>query len=264
MRAHDSAKTAAHTPTQGYRCECGVPHPASAVYRAATRPRVVGAIFLEETLPRSARRGCCGGGLAVDASAEGALVRQLSQAHSERACGADPTGTPRWQPPDPDEEGLLASPFFPDAPHGRQGQRRPSQASPRSTGMPFGLLEATPPASEPSLDNSSAREVSPAVLEAPSHHGQSFPRVLIQVIAAYCAIGGFASANGQMFVLIVSIPASSGGFGLGPATIGLLQNVAAVGLLLTQCLLYAPSTRRFGYFYTFYAEAEDSGSRGAP
>ena len=24
MRAHDSAKTAAHTPTQGYRCECGV------------------------------------------------------------------------------------------------------------------------------------------------------------------------------------------------------------------------------------------------
>ncbi|CAK0911075.1 unnamed protein product, partial [Prorocentrum cordatum] len=159
---------------------------------------------------------------------QGALVRQLSQAHSERACGADPTGTPRWQPPDPDEEGLLASPFFPDAPHGRQGQRRPSQASPRSTGMPFGLLEATPPASEPSLDNSSAREVSPAVLEAPSHHGQSFPRVLIQVIAAYCAIGGFASANGQMFVLIVSIPASSGGFGLGPATIGLLQNVAAV------------------------------------
>ncbi|CAK0911074.1 unnamed protein product, partial [Prorocentrum cordatum] len=126
------------------------------------------------------------------------------------------------------QEGLLASPFFPDAPHGRQGQRRPSQASPRSTGMPFGLLEATPPASEPSLDNSSAREVSPAVLEAPSHHGQSFPRVLIQVIAAYCAIGGFASANGQMFVLIVSIPASSGGFGLGPATIGLLQNVAAV------------------------------------
>ncbi|CAK0911076.1 unnamed protein product, partial [Prorocentrum cordatum] len=105
---------------------------------------------------------------------------------------------------------------------------RRQKASPRSTGMPFGLLEATPPASEPSLDNSSAREVSPAVLEAPSHHGQSFPRVLIQVIAAYCAIGGFASANGQMFVLIVSIPASSGGFGLGPATIGLLQNVAAV------------------------------------
>lgn len=218
---------------------------------------VIGAIFLEETLPRSARRGgCCGGGAVADTAEDDMvrqLSRQLSQARSERACGTDPTGTPRWQRYDLDDEELIGSAFLLDA-------TPPQSRRSTGTGMPFGLMEATLPPSEPSPgnhsapspSNHSAREVSAAVLEAPGQRGHGFPRVLTQVIVAYCAIGGFAAANSQMFVLLVSIPKSDDGFGLGPSTIGLLQNVAAVGLLLTQCLLYAPCTRRFGYFYTFY------------
>jgi len=78
-----------------------------------------------------------------------------------------------------------------------------------------------------------------------------FPPTLIRCIAAYCAIGGYASAGNQLFILLVTVPQSSGGFGLRPSEIGALQNVAACSLLLTQLVFYPKVTRRFGFLRTF-------------
>jgi len=73
----------------------------------------------------------------------------------------------------------------------------------------------------------------------------------IKVIGAYCLVSGYYAAWSQDFALIVSLPRSMGGFGLGPHEIGALTNAAGIGLLSTQLLFYPCSTKRFGFLACF-------------
>merc|ERR1719491_1960330 len=66
----------------------------------------------------------------------------------------------------------------------------------------------------------------------------TLPRGLIKMIAGYCVLSAYAAAWIQNFVLVVSLPRKINGFALGPHEIGLLQNCAAAGLLITQLCLY--------------------------
>jgi hypothetical protein len=67
------------------------------------------------------------------------------------------------------------------------------------------------------------------------------------MIACYGLVVGYIIATTQTFVLLVQIPRSSGGFGLAPSQVALLQNCAAGGLLLTQLLLYPWLVQKKGY-----------------
>lgn len=72
------------------------------------------------------------------------------------------------------------------------------------------------------------------------------PRLALTVFA-YVGVSGYQASWVQNFILITSLPSSDGGFALGPAQIGVLQNGAAVGLLTTQLLLYPRCAKRWGY-----------------
>eukprot|EP00441_Pelagodinium_beii_P025431 CAMPEP_0197663186 /NCGR_PEP_ID=MMETSP1338-20131121/56424_1 /TAXON_ID=43686 ORGANISM="Pelagodinium beii, Strain RCC1491" /NCGR_SAMPLE_ID=MMETSP1338 /ASSEMBLY_ACC=CAM_ASM_000754 /LENGTH=501 /DNA_ID=CAMNT_0043241431 /DNA_START=62 /DNA_END=1567 /DNA_ORIENTATION=+ len=139
---------------------------------------VIGALFLEETLPRGRR--CCSRG-----EQEAPFRRQTSLTP-----GTDPIGAP--------------------------------------TGFMLDEPEVTPRC-----------------------ESRCFPPTLIRCIAAYCAIGGCSACSSQLFILLVTVPQASGGFGLRPSEIGALQNVAALGLLLTQLVLYPKLTKRFGFLRIF-------------
>uniref|UniRef100_A0A6U6UMQ0 Major facilitator superfamily (MFS) profile domain-containing protein n=1 Tax=Zooxanthella nutricula TaxID=1333877 RepID=A0A6U6UMQ0_9DINO len=142
---------------------------------------VIGAIFLEETLPEDQRRGCC------RFRERRVLQRQLSNSWT----GTDPSGAPHSSPMSAEERGTVET----------------------------------------------AR--------------RCYPRTLLQVILAYCALAGTTAASTQLFVLITSYPSSEGGFGFGPKQIGFLQNFAAVGLLLTQLFIYPRACKRFGFYRIF-------------
>lgn len=75
--------------------------------------------------------------------------------------------------------------------------------------------------------------------------------MLLQAIAVYCALSGYAATTNQLFILIVSLPRSTGGFAFGPQQIGALQNVAAVALMFTNFCCYTRLTSRFGYVRCF-------------
>lgn len=80
---------------------------------------------------------------------------------------------------------------------------------------------------------------------------QALPPNLMRVVACYCMLSGYAGAWIQNFIEMVSLPRRIDGFALSPREIGLLQNVAAIGLLLSQLLLYPRLTRRWGYMPVF-------------
>lgn len=68
---------------------------------------------------------------------------------------------------------------------------------------------------------------------------------------SYSLLSGCYAAWVQNFVLIVSLPRSISGFGLGPHEIGLLQNFSGVGLMSTQLCLYPYLTKRLGFLHCF-------------
>ena len=76
-------------------------------------------------------------------------------------------------------------------------------------------------------------------------------RALAQVVVCYCAINGWITAAGQLFILIVSFPQAMDGLALGPRQIGALQNVAAAAVLVDQLLFYQLATARVGLFWSF-------------
>lgn len=147
---------------------------------------IIGALFLEETLPPSERRGCFGSSPAPQA------VEPLMRRRSSSVLGVDPRGAPSSFVMDLNDDGTIR---------------------PRSSNC--------------------------------------YPQTLLQVMLAYCVLAGCTTANTQLFVLIVSYPRSEDGFALGPQQIGILQNVAAVGVLVTQLVLYKPLTQRMGLWRTF-------------
>jgi len=147
---------------------------------------IIGALFLEETLPRESRRSCC-------ARDEARIPLSRSSSWS----GTDPRGMPSSFPMEPEERSSIASWC------GRSVSRR------------------------------------------------CYSAVLLQVILAYCVLSGAAAAMSQLFVLVVSFPVSDAGFGFGPREIGALQNVAAVGVMLTQLVLYPRLTKCLGLFRCF-------------
>eukprot|EP00929_Paragymnodinium_shiwhaense_P055084 TRINITY_DN27625_c0_g1_i2.p1 TRINITY_DN27625_c0_g1~~TRINITY_DN27625_c0_g1_i2.p1 ORF type:complete len:580 (-),score=65.08 TRINITY_DN27625_c0_g1_i2:513-2252(-) len=154
---------------------------------------MIGAVFLEETLPRERRRGCCGGPPAVETATD-SFHRTLSH-------GTDPLGTPCAMIVEED-----ATPLSPTQESARSGE---------------------PPAS------------------------RCYPKVLIQAMIALCGLSGCTAANTQLFAVITSYPRNVDGFAFGPREIGALQNVAAVSLLFTQCVLYPSLTKRFGFLRCF-------------
>jgi len=78
---------------------------------------------------------------------------------------------------------------------------------------------------------------------------------LWRLMKSYALASGYYAAWVQNFVLLVSLPASTHGFGFGPREIGIMQNFAAVGLMLTQLFFYPRLTKRFGFFRCFVAGA---------
>lgn len=76
---------------------------------------------------------------------------------------------------------------------------------------------------------------------------------LWRLMTSYSLLSGYYAAWVQNFILLVSLPASTHGFGFGPRKIGIMQNFAAVGLMLTQLFFYPRLTKRFGFFRCFVA-----------
>eukprot|EP00931_Biecheleriopsis_adriatica_P096725 TRINITY_DN70410_c0_g1_i1.p1 TRINITY_DN70410_c0_g1~~TRINITY_DN70410_c0_g1_i1.p1 ORF type:complete len:560 (+),score=31.04 TRINITY_DN70410_c0_g1_i1:158-1681(+) len=153
---------------------------------------IIGAVFLEETLPEGERCQC------RRRQDRRHFTRQLSNLSGQLTPGVDPTGAP-------------AVYFTDDA------------------------SEAVP------VDNPlTAHQQKPCLCTSLTH-----------VIIAFCALSGYTSANAQLFVLIVSFPCSTGGFGFGPQQIGALQTVAAAALMISNICVYPRATKRFGFLQCF-------------
>lgn len=92
-----------------------------------------------------------------------------------------------------------------------------------------------------------------AIGQAPAGRCAAFfkSKSLIKVLFAYCFLSGYFGSWIQVFILLVSLPRNIGGMALAPHEIGLLQNFAGVGLLLTQLILYPRLTKMFGFFKCF-------------
>eukprot|EP00933_Yihiella_yeosuensis_P074742 TRINITY_DN8377_c0_g3_i1.p1 TRINITY_DN8377_c0_g3~~TRINITY_DN8377_c0_g3_i1.p1 ORF type:complete len:568 (-),score=62.44 TRINITY_DN8377_c0_g3_i1:178-1848(-) len=159
---------------------------------------IIGAIFLEETLPRSKR--CKWGRRA----AEDLLNDQgpgLQRQHSMTP-GTDPIGAPAG----------------------------------------FCLDEA---------EDARILQVEGESTERSSKWCCLYPRTLFQVLMAYCTLSGFTAAGNQLFILLVCLPRSADGWALKPSEIGILQNIGAAALLLTQTCFYPRWTKRFGFYKVF-------------
>eukprot|EP00442_Polarella_glacialis_P027117 CAMPEP_0115102832 /NCGR_PEP_ID=MMETSP0227-20121206/34162_1 /TAXON_ID=89957 /ORGANISM="Polarella glacialis, Strain CCMP 1383" /LENGTH=439 /DNA_ID=CAMNT_0002499049 /DNA_START=51 /DNA_END=1368 /DNA_ORIENTATION=- len=165
---------------------------------------VIGALFLEETLPRSQR--CKWPWERRAPIGEEEMPQALFLQHS---VSSEPGGL----------------------------RRQISGTDPQGSPAAFQAEES---------EDSVRAEVS--AVESPS---RCYPASLLQVIMAYCVLSGFGAAGNQVFILIVSLPRDVDGFAFGPREIGALQNVAAVALMLTQCVIYPKATKRFGFLRVF-------------
>mmetsp|Transcript_65233 Transcript_65233/g.144131 ORF Transcript_65233/g.144131 Transcript_65233/m.144131 type:complete len:512 (-) Transcript_65233:61-1596(-) len=118
------------------------------------------------------------------------------------------------------------------------------------------FLEETLPRSQRQRSRAASAESGDASLVAVASRSwralRGLPRSLVRIVACYCLLTGYAAAWTQNFIEVVSLPRAINGFALGPQEIGLLQNCAAIGLLLTQLLFYPHLTKRFGYLPVFF------------
>ena len=189
---------------------------------------IIGALFLEETLPKSERRPlcCCCRGRRRRCQQQGGQQRAfLLRSSSSAADGGSIVG---WTLPNPP----------PDVP--------PSFLS---------RVFVTPTSAEvhqPSPNISSEVEVLGVDQIGEQQQSLGGSRcVLVQAILCYAAISGWFTGATQLFVLIVSIPRDVDGFELGPRQIGALQAVSAASLLINQLLFYKLATTRLGLFWNF-------------
>lgn len=81
--------------------------------------------------------------------------------------------------------------------------------------------------------------------------GKCYPMTVIQVMIAYCGLSGCVAAQNQLMILLVSYDRSADGFAFGPQEIGIMQNIGAVGLLMSQLFLYPTLTKKLGFLNTF-------------
>jgi len=75
----------------------------------------------------------------------------------------------------------------------------------------------------------------------------AYPWRLHRAIASYGFAVGYVISTVQNIILLYQTPLSEGGFGLGPERLGMLQNFAALGLLVTQLCLYPKLVKLKGY-----------------
>ncbi|CAE7672756.1 ZIFL2 [Symbiodinium pilosum] len=78
-----------------------------------------------------------------------------------------------------------------------------------------------------------------------------YPMTTIQIMITYCGLSGCVAAQNQLMILLVSYDRSADGFEFGPRDIGIIQNIGAVGLLMSQLLLYPTLTKKLGFLNTF-------------
>mmetsp|Transcript_44072 Transcript_44072/g.82409 ORF Transcript_44072/g.82409 Transcript_44072/m.82409 type:complete len:511 (+) Transcript_44072:78-1610(+) len=86
---------------------------------------------------------------------------------------------------------------------------------------------------------------------AGGNNNKCYPITTLQVILAYCGLSGMVSAQNQLMILLVSYDRSADGFEFGPRDIGIIQNIGALGLLMSQLMLYPILTRKLGFLNTF-------------
>jgi len=84
----------------------------------------------------------------------------------------------------------------------------------------------------------------------PGSAGGCYPLSTIQVIIMYCGLTGSVMAQDQLMVWVVSYDHTVGGFELSPRTISIIQNVGAVGVMLSQLTLYPVLTKKLGFLNT--------------
>lgn len=75
----------------------------------------------------------------------------------------------------------------------------------------------------------------------------TYPSNLLRAMAAYALCVGYIISTVQNIILLYQIPVGEHGFGLSPGTLGILQNCAAVGLLVTQLCFYPRLVQLKGY-----------------
>eukprot|EP00930_Biecheleria_cincta_P023980 TRINITY_DN1722_c0_g1_i3.p1 TRINITY_DN1722_c0_g1~~TRINITY_DN1722_c0_g1_i3.p1 ORF type:complete len:692 (+),score=129.77 TRINITY_DN1722_c0_g1_i3:172-2247(+) len=75
----------------------------------------------------------------------------------------------------------------------------------------------------------------------------TYPSSVLRAMAAYALCVGYVISTVQNIVLLYQIPLSQHGFGLSPGTLGMLQNCAAMGLLVTQLIFYPRLVQLKGY-----------------